>query len=133
MGGQSFARSSIPTTGIPTLDGDYDRFVDLVGQLLDLAEDSGCAGPMLAHLTRLAERHANHIECLLQRADSDALRAVRRGHEALLVHLEGLQEMVGKPLHFVGQLRRVCGYLLAVLVQDAAAVRRSGAHAATLH
>lgn len=124
MGTQGFVRDGIPATGIPALDDDYAQMVDLVGELMDASDTpAACAQSMLLRLASLTERHANRIERLLQRADSDALRTARRGHEALLLHLENLQELTGDLRQYATQLPRVCGYLVTVLVQDAAAVR----------
>lgn len=132
MGAQAFGRGNIPTSGLSTVDSGYEQLVDLVGQLLELTEDGiGCAGALLAQVATLVEHHATRVERLLQRADSGALGAARRGHEALLLHLEELQELAGDPADAIVQLQAVCGYLLAILVQDAAAVRRCGFVAAT--
>lgn len=132
MGAQAFGRGTIPTSGLSTVDSGYDQLVGLAGQLLEVTEDGlCCAGALLAELATLVERHASRVERLLQRADSRALGAARRGHEALLLHLEELQELTGEPADAIIQLQAVCGYLLAILVQDAAAVRRCGCVAVT--
>lgn len=131
MGAQIFGRGSIPTSGLSTVDSGYGQLVDLVSQLLDLTEDGiGCARSLLAQLAMQVERHAGRVERVLQRADSSALGAARRGHEALLLHLESLQEVADEPAEIIPQLQAVSGYLLAVLIQDSAAVRRCGAGAA---
>lgn len=132
MGAQAFGRGTIPTSGLSTVDSGYDQLVGLAGQLLELTEDGlGCAGALLAELATLVERHSGRVERLLQRADSGALGAARRDHEALLLHLEELQELTGNPADAIIQLQAVCGYLLAILVRDAAAMRRCGFVAAT--
>lgn len=124
MGAPAFRHDSFPGNGWSPAEGVDDELVALVGRLLELSKDGleGARG-VLAQVTARMEYHAGRVEHLLQRAGSSALGATRRGHEALLLRLEGLQAGAPDSHEASFQVQAVCTYLLSVLAQDAAAVR----------
>jgi hypothetical protein len=125
MGAQTFGPVVIANSGLSASEQKDEPLVKLVGQIMDLTSDEvGYTGVLLAQLTCLVERHAWRVEQVLQRADSSALGAARRSHEALLLHLEQLQEVVLDPKALMVQLHLVCSHLLDLMIVDARAVRQ---------